>query len=189
MFLLPVFAGGIWRARRLIQESLNPRSIWDSGSRGLAGPEGVGRNLLLLCGLGLVAAGLTILLVGMTFVFVPQDVAFIGIQPDKLRAITPLLVPVLAHDRAGFGGGLLSVGLVLTMIVRHARLSRSLVEVIALMGLCGFGAALGVHFAIGYTDFVHLSPAYAGFVIFAIGAIMLGRSAIAKRSMAASNID
>jgi hypothetical protein len=75
------------------------------------------------------------------------------------------------------------------MIVRHARLSRSLVEVIALMGLCGFGAALGVHFAIGYTDFVHLSPAYAGFVIFAIGAIMLGRSAIAKRSMAASNID
>jgi len=36
MFLLPVFAGGIWRARRLIQESLNPRSIWDSGSRGLA---------------------------------------------------------------------------------------------------------------------------------------------------------
>jgi hypothetical protein len=189
MFLLPVFAGGIWRARRLIQESLNPRSIWDGGSRGLAGPEGVGRNLLLLCGLGLVAAGLTILLVGMTFVFVPQDVAFIGIQPDKLRAITPLLVPVLAHDRAGFGGGLLSVGLVLTMIVRHARLSRSLVEVIALMGLCGFGAALGVHFAIGYTDFVHLSPAYAGFVIFAIGTIMLGRSAIAKRSMAASNID
>jgi hypothetical protein len=189
MFLLPVFAGGIWRARRLIQESLNPRPIWDSGSRGLADPEGVGRNLLLLCGLGLVAAGLTILVVGMTFVFVPQDVAFIGIQPDKLRAITPLLVPVLAHDRAGFGGGLLSVGLILTMIVRHARLSRSLVEVIALMGLCGFGAALGVHFAIGYTDFVHLSPAYAGFVIFAIGTIMLGRSVIAKRSMAASNID
>jgi hypothetical protein len=189
MFLLPVFAGGIWRARRLIQESLNPRSIWDSGSRGLAGPEGVGRNLLLLCGLGLVAAGLTILVVGMTFVFVPQDVAFIGIQPDKLRAITPLLVPVLAHDRAGFGGGLLSVGLILTMIVRHARLSRSFVEVIALMGLCGFGAALGVHFAIGYTDFVHLSPAYAGFVIFAIGTIMLGRSVIAKHSMAASNID
>jgi hypothetical protein len=189
MFLLPVFAGGIWRARRLIQESLNPRSIWDSGSRALAGPEGVGRNLLLLCGLGLVAAGLTILVVGMTFVFVPQDVAFVGIQPDRLRAITPLLVPVLAHDRAGFGGGLLSVGLILTMIVRHARLSRSLVEVIALMGLCGFGAALGVHFAIGYTDFVHLSPAYAGFVIFAIGTIMLGRSVIAKHSMAASNID
>jgi hypothetical protein len=189
MFLLPLFAGGIWRARRLIQESLNPRSIWDNRSRALAGPEGVGRNLLLLCGLGLVAAGLTILVVGMTFVFVPQDVAFIGIQPDRLRAITPLLVPVLAHDRAGFGGGLLSVGLILTMIVRHARLSRSLVEVIALMGLCGFGAALGVHFAIGYTDFVHLSPAYAGFVIFAIGTIMLGRSVIAKHSMAASNSD
>lgn len=189
MFLLPVFAGGIWRARRLIGEPLNPRSIWAKGSQAQAGPEGAGRKFLLLCGLGLIAAGSTILVVGMTFVFVPQDVAFIGIQPDKLRAITPLLVPVLAHDRAGFGGGLLSVGLILTMIVRHARLSRSLVEVIALMGACGFGAALGVHFAIGYTDFVHLSPAYAGFVIFAIGTALLGRSVLARRSLAASNLN
>ena len=140
-----------------------------AGSNASTGIEGVGRKLLLFCGLGLVGAGATILVVGMTFVFVPQDVAFIGIQPDKLRATSPLLIPVLAHDRAGFGGGLLSVGLLLTMIVRHARLSRSLVEVIALMGFCGFAAALGVHFAIGYTDFVHLSPAYAGFVIFASG--------------------
>jgi hypothetical protein len=75
------------------------------------------------------------------------------------------------------------------MIVRHAPLSRSLVEVIALMGLCGFGAALGVHFAIGYTDFIHLGPAYAGFVIFVGGTAMLGRSLVAKRSLAASNMN
>lgn len=189
VFLLPVFAGGIWRARRLVPGPLSPSSIWKRGYHTSPGAEAGGRKLLLFCGLGLVAAGSTILVVGMTFVFVPQDVAFIGIQPDKLRAVSPLLVPVLAHDRAGFGGGLLSVGLLLTMIVWHAPLSRSLVEVIALMGLCGFGAALGVHFAIGYTDFIHLSPAYAGFVIFVSGTALLGRSLVAKRSLAASNMN
>lgn len=183
-FLLPVFAAGIWRARMLVARPLALNSIWRSGQGASTGMEGAGRKLLLCCGLGLVGAGATILVVGMTFVFVPQDVAFIGIQPDKLRTISPLLIPVLAHDRAGFGGGLLSVGLLLTMIVRHARLSRSLVEMIALMGFCGFAAALGVHFAIGYTDFVHLSPAYAGFVIFASGAALLARSLGAKRSLA-----
>lgn len=183
-FLLPVFGFGLWRGRRLVPGSLTPRSIWESSQHMSAGLEGVGRKLLIFCGLGLVGAGATILVVGMTFVFVPQDVAFIGIQPDKLRATSPLLVPVLAHDRAGFGGGLFSVGLLLTMIVRHARLSRSLVEVIALMGLCGFAAAIGVHFAIGYTDFVHLSPAYAGFVTFASGTALLARSLGARRSMA-----
>ena len=186
MFLLPVFVGGIWRGRRLVNERLDASTIWKSRYHAGPGAEATGRKLLLFCGLGLVAAGLTILAVGMTFVFVPQDVTFIGIQPAKLREISPLLVPVLAHDRAGFGGGLLSVGLILVMIVWHGPLSRSLVEVVALMGLCGFGAALGVHFAIGYTDFTHLSPAYAGFVIFATGTAMLARSLVAQRPLAAS---
>jgi len=57
--------------------------------------------------------------------------------------------------------------------MRHADLSRSLVEVVALMGLCGFGAALGVHFAIGYTDFVHLLPGYGAALLFAAGAALL----------------
>jgi hypothetical protein len=185
-FLLPVFVFGLWRGKRLVPAPLAVSSIWESRQNASTGIEGLGRKLLLFCGLALVGAGVTILIVGMTFVFVPQDVAFIGIQPDKLRATSPLLIPVLAHDRAGFGGGLLSVGLLLTMIVRHARLSRSLVEVVALMGFCGFAAALGVHFAIGYTDFVHLSPAYAGFAIFASGTVLLSRSLGTEGSLAAS---
>jgi hypothetical protein len=186
MFLLPVFVGGLWRGRRLVSGRLDASIIWKSRYHAAPGAEAMGRKLLLLCGLGLVAAGATILVVGMTFEFVPQDVTFMGIQPDKLREISPLLVPVLAHDRAGFGGGLFSVGLILVMIVRHGALSRSLVEMIALMGLCGFGAALGVHLAIGYTDFTHLSPAYAGFLIFAGGTAMLARGLAAQRSLAAS---
>ena len=127
----------------------------------------------MLCAAGLTAAGVTILVVGMTFVFVPQDIAFIGISRDKLRELSPALVPLIAHDRAGFGGGVLSTGLLLLMMMRHAPVTRSLVEVVAVMGLCGFGAALGVHFAVGYTDSFHLSPAYAGFLLFAIGAALL----------------
>jgi hypothetical protein len=104
-----------------------------------------------------------------------QDVSFIGIPPEKLRTASQVLVPLLAHDRAGFGGGLFSFGLLLLMMMRHAALSRRLVEVVTLMGLCGFGAALGVHFAIGYTDFVHLLPGYGGFLLFAAGAALLAR--------------
>jgi hypothetical protein len=76
------------------------------------------------------------------------------------------LVPVIAHDRAGFGGGLFSTGIILLLISRQAALTRSLVQIVALMGLAGFGAALGVHPAIGYTDTVHLAPAYLGCLLF-----------------------
>ena len=40
---------------------------------------GVGRMCLLATAAGLVAGGLTILAVGMTCVFVPQDVAYMGV--------------------------------------------------------------------------------------------------------------
>jgi hypothetical protein len=71
----------------------------------------------------------------------------------QIGAISPMLIPVIAHDRAGFGGGLLSCGLLILVITRHALLTRSFLEVTALMGLFGFGAALGVHGVIGYLDF------------------------------------
>jgi len=183
LFLLPVFLSGLWRSRRLLRDPPTWAHIWHGEKTFRPGAEVKGRGLLLLCGLGLVGAGLTILAVGMTFVFVPQDVVFIGIRPNQLRAVAPMLVPVLAHDRAGFGGGLLSVGLILVMIARHAPLSRSLVQVVILMGLCGFGAAIGVHFAIGYTDFFHLLPAFLGFFMFLGGAALLARAEFSQRDL------
>lgn len=182
LFLLPVYVGGMWRGRKLVSGSLSAASVWTTAYRAKTGAEAVGRKLLLLSGLGLLGAGTTILVVGMTFVFVPQDVTFIGIPPETLRALSPMLVPLLAHDRAGFGGGLFSVGLILVMMMRYAPISRGLVEVVALMGLCGFGAALGVHFAIGYTDFLHLSPAYAGLLMFVAGTAWLATGLFPRRS-------
>jgi hypothetical protein len=51
--------------------------------------------------------------VGMTVVFVPQDLTFIGMTRNQIASIAPMLVPVIAHDRSGFGGGLLSCGLLI----------------------------------------------------------------------------
>lgn len=109
----------------------------------------------------------------MTRVFVPQDLAFMRMTPSDLGKISARLVPVIAHDRAGFGGGLFSTGVILLLLTRHARLSRSFIQTVAIMGLTGFGAAIGVHPAIGYTDFTHLAPAYLGAAVFAATVLRL----------------
>ncbi len=178
MFLLPIYLAGLWRARRLVNSPFSISAIWRTGCTADTAAAAIGRKLLLFCGLGLVAAGTTILVVGMTFVFVPQDVRFIGLPSSALRAVSPMLIPLIAHDRAGFGGALLSVGLILVMMMRHSAVTRSFLELVAWMALWGFGAALGVHIVIGYVDFVHLLPAYVGFLIFAVGWALLTRGMI-----------
>jgi hypothetical protein len=158
LFLLPVYLAGLWRAR--------PAILAWRDARTPAQPMTVGRWGLLFLAAGIMAAGATIMIVGMTRVFVPQDLMFMHVSPIDLHRISPRLVPVIAHDRAGFGGGLFSSGVMLFFMARHAPLTRSLIQTVGLMGLAGFGAAIGVHPAIGYTDFIHLAPAYAGFVVF-----------------------
>jgi len=120
----------------------------------------------------------------MTFVFVPQDLRFMGLSVERLRAISPMLIPIIAHDRAGFGGGLLSCGVLVVFIVRHARLTRSVVQLLSFVGLTGFGAALGVHFAVGYLEFSHLAPAYAGASVFLIGDLLCALELKHRRQIA-----
>lgn len=171
LFLLPAFVLGLWQARRLVQPLALPQA-WQRAPHQEPRAARLGRLLLLACAAGLSLAGATILVVGMTAVFVPQDLAFIGLTVDEIRTIAPSLIPVIAHDRAGFGGGLFSTGILVGLIAWHARLTRSFVEIMALTGLCGFGAAVGVHFAIGYMDWTHLAPAYLGFAMF-VGGVAL----------------
>jgi hypothetical protein len=127
-----------------------------------------GRWCLLATSAGLVLAGMVILFVGMTTVFVPQDLTFMHLDRVGLEAISPRLIPLIAHDRAGFGGGLMSTGLLIAICAWHAPSTRAFRQTIALSGLAGFGFAIGVHFAEGYTDFTHLAPGIAGAVLFAI---------------------
>ena len=158
LFLLPVFRAGLWRSRPVRRHA---RDVWCPGQ-----PVSPGRGGLYILAASILAAGATIVVVGMTRVFVPQDLVFMRLTPAELQKVSPRLVAVIAHDRAGFGGGLFSTGIILLFLARHAPLSRSLVQMVALMGLAGFGCAVGVHPAIGYTDFLHLAPAYFGALLF-----------------------
>lgn len=167
LFLLPLFAAGLWRAR---PATLQVRDLWQSGQ-----PMSLGRWGLGCLAVGILTAGATIMAIGMTRVFVPQDLAFMRMTSSDLRNVSARLVPVIAHDRAGFGGGLFSTGVILFLFTRHAQLSRSFIQTVAIMGLTGFGAAIGVHPAIGYTDLTHLAPAYFGAAVFAATVHRLGR--------------
>lgn len=122
--------------------------------------------------LGLVAAGFTILVIGMTSVFVPQDLAYMGVCVEELYALNPRLVPLIAHDRAGFGGAVCSCGVALVACVWCGRPSRSLWWVLALVGAIGFGTAIGVHPAVGYNDAVHLTPAVLGAITYLMGLLL-----------------
>jgi hypothetical protein len=169
--LLPMFVVGMVSARGLRREQVGSMPL------NLRSSPGVGRGLLLLSGVGISAAGLTIMTVGMTTVFVPQDLEFMGVTREAISAINPHLVPLIAHDRAGFGGALVSFGIAMYACVRYARPSRSLWQALTISGVVGFGTAIGVHPAIGYLSFSHLGPAVLGCVVFAAGLALAARGA------------
>ena len=169
LLLLPVFVGGMamtWRRvlRRDPAPTSRRRPPPGFTPALLRSRAGLGRVLLLLTAFGMVAAGLTIQTIGVTRVFVPQDLAFMGLTADQLHAVNPRLVPLIAHDRAGFGGGLVSCGIAFGSAVWFGRPSRALWQALAIAGTVGFACAIGVHFAVGYTDALHLGPAMVGAV-------------------------
>jgi hypothetical protein len=118
---------------------------------------------------GLVIGGTTIMLIGMTRVFVQQDLRYMGLGASELLAINNRLVPLIAHDRAGFGGAIATSGLLLFCCVWFGRPCASLWRAVCLAGSTGFISAIGVHPVIGYTDLSHLAPAYLGAVLFSAG--------------------
>jgi hypothetical protein len=160
--LLPCFAAGLALAYR------HPGATLPSLQVSWKRPH-VGRLLLLFTTCGMLGGGLTITVVGMTCVFVPEDVAFMGVGRPELDAINARLVPLIAHDRAGFGGAVCCCGILLGGVTLFAEMSRSLWQALAVAGLFGFGTAVGVHPAIGYTDWWHLAPAVGGAAMFFLG--------------------
>jgi len=176
--ILPLFGAGLWRTRAVLRTDDGPPA--EPG--GTPGPRvRIGRVALLLTGLGMVVAGVVITTVGTLVVFVPQDLAFIGLGREALDAIDPHLVPLIAHDRAGFGGGLATTGLIVVAVVRFGRPSRGLWQALALAGIAGFGAAVGVHGLVGYLDVTHVGPAILAAGTFAAG-MALVRPSMHQRS-------
>jgi hypothetical protein len=123
-----------------------------------------GQLLFVIHGAVLLVAGLVISAIGCTRVFVPEDLEFMGTTAEALRAADPRLVPLVAHDRATFGGMLISSGvlLLLSALWGYRQGARWLWWAFLTSALPAYGAAIGVHLAVGYTNLKHLAPAFAG---------------------------
>jgi len=132
-----------------------------------------GQFLLIIHGMGLLAAGLAISAIGITQVFVHEDLEFMRTGVDALLAANPRLVPLVAHDRATFGGMLLASGwaLLLPALWGYRKGSSWLWWCLLIAGLAAYAAALGVHFTVGYLSVKHLLPAFAGLGLFVVGLI------------------
>lgn len=176
LLLLPLFTIGLARSRSLLEPPAGLRSLLQPGVKvSWLSTYGLGRALLLATAAGMVVGGLTVMVVGMTRVFVPQDLEFMGLQPAELQAISARLVPLIAHDRAGFGGAICTTGITVFFCVWCAPPSKSLWQVLCFSGLVGFAAAIGVHPVVGYTDLLHLAPAILGAIIFVGGLVLCYR--------------
>jgi len=169
LLLLPLFLGGLIGTRELRCDVVAPIPIEIRSARGR------GHALLLLASVGISLAGMTITTIGMTSVFVPQDLEFIGMSRAAIGDISPRLIPLIAHDRAGFGGALVSFGVAMFACVRYARPSAALWRVLAIAGIAGFATAVGVHPAIGYLSLMHLGPAVFAALLFAAGLVLSAR--------------
>jgi dihydroorotate dehydrogenase len=130
-----------------------------------------GQLLMVIHGFALLIAGAVISFIGVTQVFVPEDLQFMHSTVDSLHSINSRLVPLIAHDRATFGGMLLSSGFafLLTSLWGYRRSSQWLWWMLLLAGLPAYIAAIGVHFAVEYLSWKHLLPAFGGLAMFLTG--------------------
>jgi hypothetical protein len=118
--------------------------------------------------------------VGITDIFVPEDLAFMGLSVEQLQAGNPRLVPLMAHDRAGFGGAVFTLGLTGSFCLWCTPMTRALWEAMLVSG-GGLAAAIGVHGFVGYTDLWHLASALAAAASMIIGLALTSPSVLPVR--------
>jgi dihydroorotate dehydrogenase len=118
----------------------------------------------------LIGGGCFIAFIGTTHVFVHEDLEFMQTTAEALTAANPRLVPLVAHDRASFGGMLIAsgIGLLLPSLWGFRQGSRWLWWTFLLSAVPAYLAGIGVHFAVGYTNLLHLTPAIGGATMFTI---------------------
>lgn len=169
LVLFPMFVAAVRRAPHTPRWRLAPEGPEPERRRAL-----VGQLLLIVTGAGLFVGGAVISVVGLTGVFVPSDLVFLGTSRQALEAVNPHLVPFVAHDRAGFGGALMSaaVAIVLLSAWGWRRGEAWVFWTLAAAAGAGFLPAVVVHGAIHYTDFVHLAPVYVGIALTGTGLLL-----------------
>lgn len=133
-----------------------------------------GQLLLVFHGFALLAAGAVISLIGVTQVFVHEDLMFMETTAATLAAANPRLVPLVAHDRATLGGMLLAGGWVflLPALWGYRRASSWLWWALLIAGSMAYAAGIVVHYAVGYLSFKHLLPAFGGYGLLLLGLLL-----------------
>ncbi|WP_310725534.1 hypothetical protein [Streptomyces sp. N2A] len=183
--LFPMFVAAVRRTAHAPRWRLAPEGPEPERRRAL-----VGQLLLIVTGAGLFVGGAVISVVGLTGVFVPTDLVFLGTSTQRLEAVNPWLVPFVAHDRAGFGGALMAaaVAIVLLSAWGWRRGEAWVFWTLAAAAAAGFLPAVVVHGAIHYTDFIHLAPVYFGIAMTGTG-LLLARPYLCARAPVGSKED
>ena len=133
-----------------------------------------GQLLFIIHGAVLVVAGCVIATVGITTVFVPEDLEFMQTSSEHLFGAHPRLVPLIAHDRATFGGMLIACGVCVLLSSLwgfrrgHAWLWWALVGA----GVSAYAATISVHWHVGYDSLKHLLPAYLGLAMVVVAGML-----------------
>ncbi|MCE6997484.1 hypothetical protein LZG04_22175 [Saccharothrix sp. S26] len=142
----------------------------------------VGQLLLVCTGVGLFVGGAVVSVVGLSDVFVPSDLVFLGVGPEVLDEANARLTAFIAHDRAGLGGVVMSAAAAITLLGAWGwRRGESWVWwSLAVAAAAGFLPAVVVHGVIGYTDAGHLAPVFAGIGLTAT-ALVLARPYLCAR--------
>lgn len=165
--ILPFYIWGLWRTKEV---SLPHGSTNRQNSKAWQRSQ-IGQLMFVLLGGALLTAGVVISLIGMGDVFVQEDLCYIGVAPEEIDRFNQRLIPLIAHDRAGFGGALICEGLLLLLISLwgYREGERWLWWSYLLGGFAGLAAGIGVHLKIGYIDFYHLLPAYIALALYLLG--------------------
>ncbi|MCH5377908.1 MAG: dihydroorotate dehydrogenase, partial [Planctomycetes bacterium] len=123
-----------------------------------------GQFFLVIHGAALIVAGATISCFGITSVFVPEDLQFMETSYETICTTDPLLLPLVAHDRATFGGMTLATGvtILLCALWGFRRGNRWLWNALMISGTICYLTTLWVHWKVGYTIWTHLVPVYIG---------------------------
>ncbi|WP_186577000.1 beta/alpha barrel domain-containing protein [Aquibacillus kalidii] len=169
LVLLPIYYSSFKEGKRVTGSPCSSHGENDRAWRyGL-----YGQFLFIMQGFMIIVGGFVISAIGVSKVFVTTDLSFLCMSPQMLDSISNQLIPVIAHDRAGFGSALISVGLLVLMVSLWGfrKGERWVWNTLALGALPAFLAGIGTHLYIGYTTFIHLLPVYFLVLLYLLGLV------------------
>lgn len=169
LFLLtcaPLCALGLWLTHRRAKHGVGLVDAFrEPDVKGwVHSREGRPRLLIAALGAGVGLAGIGILMIASSVVFVPQDTTFLNMDLEEVSDVAQRLGPLMAHDRAAYGGSMIAIGGLFAATalkgLRPGKRGGKLALLIS--GVFFYLSTVAIHIAIGYTDLIHLLPVYAG---------------------------